>query len=106
MHSAHLNVLLYTKRPKLCHKISHKTLPNLHIRLTNINPSVAMFSNQTLVVPSAVMLNCHPQKVLMCVCDKVRELHIQKCHGFAKKFSKFTHLLRNISPLVALCSYL
>ena len=72
----------------------------------NINPSVAMFSNQTLVVPSAVMLNCRPQKVLMCVCDKVRELHMQQCDSFTQKFSKFTHLLRNISPLVALFTYL
>ena len=85
MHSAHLNVLLYTKQLKLCHKISHKSFSKFTHSLTNINPSVAMFSNQTLVVPSTVMLNCHSHKVLMCVYDKVRELHMQQCHSFTQQ---------------------
>lgn len=54
--------------------------------LKNINPSTAMFSNQTMVVPSTVMLNCHPHKVLICVYDKVRELGMQKHHGSHENF--------------------
>ena len=57
--------------------------------LKNINPSVAMFSNQTLVVASTVMLNCHPHIVLMCVHDEERELRMQKCHGFVFQIRSF-----------------